>query len=160
LSPAQAQPSLEATPTAVNFNPLMVGFGSPSAQITVTNNGTIPLNRISLKIAGPSRHDFSLNVSSLCLPVLQPNHKCTQLVGFHPTAVGTRSAEIWIGSDELSPQPVVQLTGEALAPAPKLVTSTDELNFSDQPINTQSAPMAVQLRNGGALNLDIAGLTV
>ena len=42
----------------------------------------------------------------------------------------------------------------------KLVTSTDELDFNDQLINTPSAPMTLQVSNGGALELDVAAPTI
>ena len=87
--------------------------------------------------------------------MLQPHQACTRLVRFRPTAVGARSAALSMKSAELAPQPLVQLSGEGLVPAPKLVTSADELDFPDQIINTTSGPMTLQVYDVGALNLDI-----
>jgi hypothetical protein len=159
LSQARAGASLDVSPTAVAFSPLMVGFTSPKAQITVTNTGDVPLNHVSFAIGGPSLNDFLLTVG-VC-PTLQPQDRCTiKFVEFRPTAVGMRTAELFVKSEELPAQPVVQLAGEALAPAPKLATSTDELDFNDQVINTPSAPMMVRLLNVGAQSLDITGPSI
>ena len=155
---AQAQASLNANPSAVNFSPLMVGFVSPLVLVTITNTGTVPLTHITFKIEGPAPHDFTMTPGP-CM-TLQPQQPCTKCVRFRPTAVGARSAALWIDSAELGPQSSVQLTGMALAPAPKLWMSTDELDFNPQADNSTSAPLTVQLFSVGAQNLDITALSI
>jgi len=158
ISQAQALASVGASPTTVTFGPVMLGFRTNKAIITITNTGTVPLTDLSFGITGPALQDFLLS-GAICSS-LQPHQACTRLVRFRPTAVGARSAALSMKSAELPPQQLVQLSGEGLAPAPKLVTSPDELDFPDQIINMPSAPMTVQLWNAGALNLDITGLSI
>jgi hypothetical protein len=152
ISQAQAQ-SVGASPTTVSYGPVMLGFRTNKVIITITNTGTVPLTDLSFGITGPALQDFLLS-GPICSS-LQPHQVCTRLVRFRPTVVGARSAALSMKSAELAPQQLVQLSGEGLAPAPKLVISTDELDFPDQIINTPSAPMTVQLWNVGALSLDI-----
>jgi hypothetical protein len=158
LPQARAQASLSASPTAVNFSPLMVGFASPLAPVIITNTGTVPLTHITFKIEGTDPHDFTLTPGPCT--TLQPHEPCKKFVRFRPSAVGARSAALWIDSAELGPQSIVQLAGEALAPAPKLSTSTDELDFNPQADGSTSAPQTVELFNVGAQPLDITGLNI
>ena len=158
ISQAQAQASVGASPTTVTYGPVMLGFRTNKVIITITNTGTVPLTDLSFGITGAALQDFLLS-GAICSS-LQPHQACTRLVRFRPTAVGARSAALSMKSAELAPQSLVQLSGEGLAPAPKLVTSPDELDFPDQIIGTPSAPMTVQLWNAGALNLDITGLSI
>ena len=155
---AQAQASLNANPSAVNFSPLMLGFVSPLVLVTITNTGTVPLTHITFKIEGAAPHDFTMTPGP-CM-TLQPQQPCTKGVRFRPTAVGARSAALWIDSAELGPQSSVQLTGMVLAPAPKLWVSTDELDFNPQADDSTSAPLTVQLFSVGAQNLDITALSI
>jgi len=158
LSQAHAQASLSANPTATNFSPLMVGFASPLAPVIITNTGTVPLTHITFKIEGADPHDFTLTPGPCT--TLQPHEPCKKFVRFRPSAVGARSAALWIDSAELAPQSIVQLAGEALAPTPKLSVSTDELDFNPQANGSTSAPLTVELFNVGAQPLDITGLNI
>lgn len=73
------------TPSSVNFGHVPVG-NFPIRAVTVTNNGTAPLN-ITAKLASlPGQDSDDFLALSLCLRPLQPTKSCFILVGFFADA--------------------------------------------------------------------------
>lgn len=73
------------TPSSVNFGNVPVG-GFPIKIVTVTNNGTAPLN-ITAKVASlPGQDSDDFLALSLCLKPLQPTKSCFILVAFFADA--------------------------------------------------------------------------
>jgi hypothetical protein len=84
---------LTFTPMSLTFGPQTVGTASASQTVTLTNNLT---TSISPNITGNG--DFSVigGGSAPCTSTLAAKATCTLLVGFTPSAVGTRASTITV----------------------------------------------------------------
>jgi hypothetical protein len=68
-----------------------------SKKVTVTNNGSAPLDIQSVSIVGTDANQF--NETHVCNP-LPPGGSCTIMVTFSPTTAGTKSAALQIYSND------------------------------------------------------------
>jgi hypothetical protein len=149
--------------TRVDFSPpdIMVGKASHEILIRVANAGTAPLKILQVKTGGPNDGDFRVGrCGGSPSAVLAPGARCDIQVGFVPTAAGARSAAVVVDSDDPAQGRVtIPLTGNGLAPAPRLYLSPPSLDFGVQPQGTPGAPQQVTVRNVGMLPLNVSAVT-
>jgi hypothetical protein len=95
------------SPTYLSFATQAAGTTSASQAVTVQNNGTLPVNILSIAITG----DFAETDTCAAQQLTTGGGSCTITITFTPTATGTRTGTVTIVHDAPgSPQTVV-LTG-------------------------------------------------
>jgi hypothetical protein len=139
---------LVASPTSLDFGTVMVGTVSPSATITVANNGRAVSGPISWEKTGAGAQGFSLGWST-CTLSLVPGATCIISLTFLPSQSGRQNASVSI-SDGTSVA-VVPVTGLAVAPA-KLTSSTSSLTFASVAPGSSSAVQAFSITNTGQMD--------
>ena len=88
---------LATSPTSLSFATQTAGTTSGPQVITVTNSGTAPLTVKSVSISGNNAAMFS--ESDTCNSAIAPNGTCAVSIKFSPTAAGSESATVTVGSD-------------------------------------------------------------
>jgi hypothetical protein len=101
-------PVVSLSSTSLTYAPRTVGISSIPQNVTLTNNGDIPLVITGLTFTGTNPGDFSQ--TNTCGTVT-PAATCTISVSFTPSAVGARSASLTITSNASTSPDVIQLTG-------------------------------------------------
>ncbi len=93
-----------------SFGTVKVGETSSAKTFTIKNTGTTQLINLAISSTGNNPNDFI--VSALSKTSLDPGGQTTFKVNFKPTATGTRSAIIHIGSNDADENPFdIKLTG-------------------------------------------------
>lgn len=110
LSGSGAQSHLQAIPTDLNFDSVIVG-NSTRLTFSLANTGTAPVSRIALAVTG----DYAIAIPCSST-TLAPGASCAVSIAFTPTATGTRTGSLTIASSEPSSPLAVPLTGTGLAP--------------------------------------------
>ncbi|MGG6298077.1 choice-of-anchor D domain-containing protein [Leptolyngbya sp. AN02str] len=155
------------TPEQVNFGTQELNRATQPQTITVQNNDDEPLRLTQVAIAGTHPTDFQI-ASETCTPALvQPAQACAVQVTFNPQAAGDRTAELIVGTANGTAQRRVVLAGNS--PTTQNPTNPDDpeppvvllnfqpgnLDFGDQPANTESASRRIVLRNASPQALTI-----
>jgi MYXO-CTERM domain-containing protein len=145
---------LSVTPSPLTYTSVNVGNNSTQT-LTIANTGSTTFNITSLTIAGTNPGDF--HIPNVVFP--SPLAGGTSLplgVQFAPTARGSRSATLTVGTDLAnSPTVVVSLSGTGVAPVLSAATS---LAFGSQPVATK-VTSNLSVSNAGDGTLTISGLT-
>jgi hypothetical protein len=95
------------SPTYLSFGTVTVGTTSASQAVTVENNGTLPVNILTVTISG----DYAETDTCAAQQLTTGGGSCTVTVTFTPTTAGTRTGSVTITHDAPgSPQTFV-LTG-------------------------------------------------
>jgi len=89
-------PAISVSPASLKFGYVGINRYS-SKKVTVTNNGSAPLDIQSVTIGGTDANQF--NETHVCNP-LPPGGSCTIMVTFSPTTAGTKSAALQIYSND------------------------------------------------------------
>ena len=100
-------PTVNLSPTGLNFGNQKVGTTSAPMTVKLTNRGAGALFISSIVLSG--NPDFSL--TNNCGSTLAPNKSCTLSVTFAPVTTGTRTATITINDNALNSPQKVALTG-------------------------------------------------
>ncbi|HLI77095.1 MAG TPA: choice-of-anchor D domain-containing protein [Acidobacteriaceae bacterium] len=101
-----APPGISLSPSMMDFGSIGVGLKSQTAQITLTNNGGLPLLLASPSITG----DFVL-AASTCGTSLAPGGACTVTAMFAPGTPGARSGLLTLSDTTGVLSRTVSLTG-------------------------------------------------
>jgi hypothetical protein len=99
----------QLAPTQVVFASTRLGRTSDERTVRIRNSGTTPLVVSSVNVTG----DFTQQ--SDCVKTLSPGASCEVKVRFKPTALGTRTGELSIGSNATGSPQAVKLSGLAVA---------------------------------------------
>jgi hypothetical protein len=103
------QSKLTIAPSALSFGSLVVQ-ASANLSVSITNNGTAPVNALSFAVSG----DYS--ISQPCgVVALAPGAGCTLQITFSPTALGTRTGTLTVTSSDPASPASVPLTGTGIA---------------------------------------------
>lgn len=153
------QPTLSLNSSALNFGALVLGSSSASQTVTVSNSGSAPLSFSGFTLTGASG-DFSRSGTCSTSSALAAGSSCTLVLGFTPTAVGTRSATLTVASNASNGSAVIALSGSgSAAPVPAVTLTPASLDFGNQSIGAASAARSVTLSNSGSGALTISSLT-
>ena len=145
---------LSVTPQPLSYGSITVGSNATQT-LTIANTGSTSFNITSLSVAGVNPGDF--HIPNVVLPSPLAGGISLPLgVQFAPTARGSRSATLTVGTDLVNnPQVVVSLTGTGVAPVLSAATS---LAFGSQPVGTK-VTSNLTVSNIGDGPLTISGLT-
>ncbi|MFB6228520.1 MAG: choice-of-anchor D domain-containing protein, partial [Halobacteriales archaeon] len=146
------QPEPEPEPEVV-VDPANLDFGtefvnsSTTETVTVTNNGSVPLNLTSIGISGQDANEF--RVVGTGPTALAPGDSTTIDVAFEPATTGIKTATLEIPTNEsASATSVVGLNGTAVA-----------LEVEEGRLNETFARFVIRnLRGNQTVNLSTAGL--
>ncbi len=143
----QSQQMLEITPPALDFSTVIIGQ-SASLDVTITNNGSEPVNGISGGI--PSNAVFSLDVSTC--DALLPGQSCSYTFRYTPATSGQDFATS-ISTTDLDSFDI-ELSGTAVSPglAMELDISPPSLDFGTLVIGN-SESLDVTLTNIGSTTI-------
>jgi MYXO-CTERM domain-containing protein len=146
--------------TALNFGSQVVGTAGATQTVTVSNSGSAALAFTGLTLGGTAPGDFSrAGTCSTATPVAAGG-SCTLVLGFAPTATGSRSATLTLASNASNGSAAVSLGGTGTAtPVPAVGLSASSIGFGNQTVGTSSSATAITLTNSGSAALAISGIT-
>ncbi|MEO8186271.1 MAG: choice-of-anchor D domain-containing protein [Burkholderiaceae bacterium] len=158
---AAAAPTIALSANSLNFGPQEVGTQSALRTITVTNVGTGVLTITTLTAGGSHVADFSRSGSCQAgMSLAASGGNCTLVFSFAPTAVGTRTSNLTIASNNSGGNVTVSLAGNATTNIPVATITPAALTFSTQQVGTSSAAQAVTLGNSGGGRLVISSVAI
>jgi len=151
LSGAATQVNLSTL--ALTFAPQVIGVQSASQQVTLTNTGPTALGITSITLTGANPGDFTQSSNCPVGGTLPSTGSCRVTTRFNPTAVGTRTATLAIGTNDLgTPVAGVSLTGTGIQAAVSLTPTSHDFGAVTAR-STSSFPFA--LKNSGTAPLTI-----
>ena len=145
---------------------------APSTQLTLTttvsavlgNGGGVPLTLGTLAFGGAAAGDYGLAAGNGCTTarVIPPGGSCTLVIGFSPSALGSRVASLAIPHDAAGSPAAIALNGTATpAPQGRIALSALSLTFPATQVGTSTAQTLTLQNSGDALlafsGFDIAG---
>ena len=153
-----ATTTLRISPTSVNFGDVNLGAFAVQT-VTLTNTGTTPINIRNISISQGNSNEF-FQFSPLCWFPLGPGRSCSIVVTFVPQPHQTlvQSATLVITDSAAGSPQSVPLTANPINP--QATVSTHSLTFSQQKVNTTSAPKSVTLTNTGTTPLNLKDIDV
>ena len=150
-SGAVVGPVAQINPTSVNFGDAAVGWMDQLSitEVTVTNVGDQTLTISAVSIRGAHQGDFRIMTNGCTGQLLQPGTgRCTVAVGFAPTTVGSRSAELAIDNNAPNSPRTVALAGYGAVPVASF--EPPDVSFGDQIVGMSSASRAVAVQTSVA----------
>ena len=146
--------------TSVAFATQSFGTMSAGQTVTVRNTGFANLNIQTAALAGANPGDFAIVNGTTCANSVSvaPNSSCTIQLTFTPTAIGTRSATVFITDNAGDSPETISLTGTT-APTPLVSVTPSNISFSSQYAGTSGLPQSVTVTNNGNAPLSIASTT-
>jgi hypothetical protein len=154
-----------AAPSAYVRDPKLVfpdqvnGTTSNTQNITLSNNGDVPLTIASVVI---SAGDFAIaNNCPLTPSTLNGGQSCTVGVTFTPTAAGNRTATVTITDNAPGSPRTIPVSGKGLAPTQGLEIDRKTMVFPSQSVGNdvnQPDPQTVTLTNTGNSPVTISSI--
>jgi hypothetical protein len=110
-----AAPSIEFSPTGLNFGKQPVRTTSKAKTLTVTSSGNAPLIIYSITTTGANASDFAQSNNCPLAPVKLPSGaSCAVTVTFTPSATGSRSASISFNDSGIGSPQKAALSGTGM----------------------------------------------
>ncbi|MCU7937682.1 MAG: choice-of-anchor D domain-containing protein [Candidatus Thiodiazotropha sp. (ex Dulcina madagascariensis)] len=144
---------LNASPTSLSFPDTPVGSSSSPQTISVSNQGNLALQALSVSTTG----DFTQ--TNDCPATLNANSSCTISVIASPSASGDITGSVEINSSSGGQTLTNTIPLNVLATTGDLLTSETQLAFAESPVNTSSQPQVVTVTNQGNAPLLINAIT-
>jgi hypothetical protein len=148
---------LSFSTTGLTFSAAYLNFPSALQSITVTNNGSNPVNlsTYGVQVVGAAAADFSFPDGQTFDGVLFPQQTWTIEIAFLPTASGARNATLLFGPVG-APAQAIALSGTGLAHTGSSVSlSPSSLTFS-----LPGIPQPVIVTNNGMTPIVIGPITI
>src|SRR5579863_417202 len=123
-----APPTDTLSATSLAFAGTIIGQTSAAQNVTLTNNGDVALNTITVNVAAP------FQVTNNCTALLAAHSHCSLAVVFAPTQSGPQTGTLTT-SDAINAGQNVALSGTGLTP-PAFAVSPASLSFPTQPVGT------------------------
>jgi hypothetical protein len=153
VSGTGTQAALSANPSSINFGNIAVGNTS-TVNVTLKNTGTASLNITSASASGTG---FSM--STLSPQTLAPQATVAFTVTFGPTATGTVSGSVSVGSTAPGSPLVIGLSGTGAVAQAQIAANPTTVSFGTVAVSsTNSQPII--LTNGGTATLTFSQITV
>jgi hypothetical protein len=138
-------------PKQLTFGAAAKGSTSAAQHMTLTNQGTVPLN------VGPVTSGLPDFAETDDCTTLAAGASCTINVIFSPTADGTRQGHLTIANSDPSSPQLVALSGTGTSGRASLTPVS--LTFGSLPVWTTSAVQTVTVTNTGGTELNVLAVT-
>ena len=136
--------------TTLSFAAQNLGTTSAAQTVTLTNNGSTPLNIASIVASG----DYA--VTHNCGAGIGAGGFCTLNITFTPTATGARTGAVTLTDDSIFSTKTISLSGTGQGAKVSLSATTK--TFASQNQGSTSAAQTVTLTNSGVAVLNIASI--
>jgi hypothetical protein len=144
--------SLTLSTTAVSFpGSIMLGASSPAQYVLITSTGTAPLQVTGVTMGGTNPGDFLVTdqAGTCTTGTSLINHaECNLRVVFAPTAVGTRSAILYI-TDNASGSPQQVTVSATATSGAQLSASSSTLTFPITTVGVTAAAQYITIKSTG-----------
>lgn len=152
----QEAPLAGFSQSSLTFAAQPLGTTSSPQSVTLTNNGTGPLNLSNVAITGTNSGDFPL--TNACPSALAVAANCQISISFAPTANGPRTASLAVTDNAPGTPQIIPLSGSGGLAAVQLSPST--LSFGNEPVGNTSASQSITVSNTGYSTLNISSISV
>jgi len=152
--------TIALSPSALAFPATPVGAASAAQTVTLTNSGAAALTLSTLTAAGTHPGDFTRSGTCAAGGTVAAGASCTLVYTFSPGAVGARSAQLTIASNNSGGNVTINLTGTGVDNTPAIGLSATALAFGSVQVGQTSAARTVTVTNTGGGQLSISGLTL
>ncbi|MEO1083280.1 MAG: choice-of-anchor D domain-containing protein, partial [Acidobacteriota bacterium] len=148
-------PSLEATPSSLDFGEATVGERGGRGAVRIANRGSASVEVDAVRLGGLGAADFVRRQDGCSGAELGAGEDCEVTFEFVPTTDGDRRAtvEVRAGAPVAS---APDLRGRGLPQLPLLAMEPARLDFARLRLGAEAEPVSVVLRNDGNGPLDIA----
>jgi hypothetical protein len=109
-------PSAQATPGSISFGTQPLGLKTAAQTVTLKNGGTASLTISGIALSGANSADFASSFD--CGGTLAAGASCSILVSFTPSAPGSETANLVIGSNAAGSPQSIALSGSGAATPP------------------------------------------
>ncbi|PSH03952.1 MAG: hypothetical protein CXZ00_09035, partial [Acidobacteria bacterium] len=138
------------SPSSLSFGSQAVGTTSAARLVTFSNSGRTSQSFGTKTIAG----DYAWGGTGTCGQTLAARSSCTMSLVFKPTASGTRTGSLTVGST------VISLTGTGTTSATPVSFSPSSLSFGTQAVGSTSAVKLVTFSNSGSTSQSFGTETI
>jgi YD repeat-containing protein len=135
--------------TSLIFPAQVVGTISTSQSVTIANTGSTALQIIPFSLTG----DFSESDTCHTSHGIPAAQNCTINISFVPTALGTRTGQLSVTSNDAASPTNINLSGMGITP---LTLTPSPLAFGNQLTGTASAPRTLTVTNHGNTSVTLA----
>ena len=155
VSGTATAPSIQISPTSLNFNSQSEGTTSPPQVLTLTNNGTTALAINSIAVTGENSGDFT--ATNNCPPSLGAGLNCVANISFKPSGTASRIASVTIADSAAGSPQTIPLAGTGTQAAVSL--SPASISFGNQLSGVPSALVTITVTNTGTGSLTVSAAT-
>ncbi len=148
IATAASSPVFSMNSNGVNFGNQTINT-NVTQPLIITNNGNANLNVGVISITGTNSTLF--NVDNLCNnQSILPSATCTFNVGFNPTTMGAKTANLNIAHNAIGTPSVFTMAGTGVTVTPPTgAFDLNTFNFGNQTTNTNSTTKTFTLTNSG-----------
>lgn len=157
-SAGAATPTISLSAASLSFGTVPLGGTSPAQTVTLSNTGSAALNITSLATGGSHPGDFTRGGTCAAGGTVAVGATCTITYTFAPAALGARSANLTIASNNSGGNVTLTLSGSGVDNTPAIALSRTTMAFGNQQVGTASAAQAVTVSNAGGGMLSISSV--
>ncbi|MFZ0321693.1 MAG: choice-of-anchor D domain-containing protein [Candidatus Sulfotelmatobacter sp.] len=138
--------------TSLSFGTVFVGSSSTAAPVTLTNNQSVSLTKISISVSGAG-----FSQVNTCGNSIGTGAQCTITVTFAPKASGAVTGAVTISDSASNSPQSISLKGSGQLPV-ALTPAT--MAFGTQKVGTTSAAKTETVANNQKVTLNISSITI
>lgn len=157
-SAGAATPTISLSASTLSFATVPLGSTSAPQTVTLTNTGSAALNIGALTAGGTNPGDFTRGGTCAAGGTVAAGANCTISYTFAPAALGARSANLTIASNNSGGNVTLSLSGSGVDNTPAIALSRTSIAFGNQQVGTTSAAQTATVSNAGGGTLSISGV--
>ena len=157
-SAGAATPTISLSASTLSFATVPLGSTSAAQTVTLSNTGSAALNITGLTAGGSNPGDFTRGGTCVAGGTVAAGANCTITYTFAPAALGARSANLTIASNNSGGNVTLTLTGSGVDNTPAIALSRTAIAFGNQQVGTTSAVQTVTVSNAGGGTLSVSGV--
>lgn len=157
-SAGAATPTISLSASTLSFATVPLGSTSAPQTVTLTNTGSAALNIGALTAGGANPGDFTRGGTCAAGGTVAAGASCTITYTFAPAALGARSANLTIASNNSGGNVTLSLSGAGVDNTPAIALSRTSVAFGNQQVGTTSAAQSLAVGNAGGGTLSISNV--
>jgi hypothetical protein len=151
--------TITLSPSSLTFPNTPLGSTSATQTITLTNSGSAALTLSALTAGGSHPGDFVRSGTCAAGGTVAAGASCSIAYAFAPGAVGARSAQLSIASNNSGGTVTINLSGSGVDNTPTIGLSASALAFGTVQVGQTSGARTVTVTNTGGGQLAVSGAT-